>query len=223
MIGSLAGTLIDRSTRGEVVVEVGGVGYRAMVAPSTLVKLGEPGGHVRIFTHLHVREDALTLFGFLTRDERDCFEALIGAHGVGPSLALAILSVHAPAELRNVLLDGDLDALTLVPGVGRKTAARLVIELKARLDVPGFGDLDLETVAGAATNGNGAGAARAEVRAALSSLGYEPHEVAPVLRELPDEGEVEDLLRFALKLLAESGPSGRERGTGPSGRERVRL
>lgn len=206
MIGSLAGTLVDRSTRGEVTVEVGGVGYRAMVAPSTLVRLGELGGDVRIFTHLHVREDALTLFGFLTRDERDCFEALIGAHGVGPSLALAILSVHAPAELRNVLLDGDLDALTLVPGVGRKTAARLLVELKARLELPGLSDLDIDTVVGAVANGNGNGASarRAEVRAALASLGYEPEEVAPILRELPADGGVEDLLRFALKLLAEA-------------------
>jgi len=181
-----------------------------MVAPSTLVRLGEPGGDVRLFTHLHVREDALTLFGFATRDERDCFEALIGAHGVGPSLALAILSVHSPVELRNALVDGDLDALTLVPGVGRKTAARLLIELKARLDVAGLSDLDLEFAAaagagaGAGGNGNGAGTRRAEVRAALTSLGYEPEEVMPVLRQLPAEGAVEDLLRFALKLLAET-------------------
>lgn len=218
MIGSLSGTLVDRSTRGEVVVEVGGVGYRATVAPSTLVRLGAPGDAVRLFTHLHVREDALTLFGFIGSDERDCFEALIGAHGVGPSLALAILSVHSPVELRNALVDGDLDALTLVPGVGRKTAARLLVELKARLDVPGLGDLDLEvpSVNGANGNGNGNGtsAKRAEVRAALSSLGYEPEEVVPVLRQLPPEGEVEDLLRSALKLLADAGRSGRERGRG---------
>ncbi|MDQ6927908.1 MAG: Holliday junction branch migration protein RuvA [Actinomycetota bacterium] len=206
MIGSLSGTLVDRSARGEVVIEVGGVGYRAMVAPSTLVRLGEPGATVRLFTHLHVREDALTLFGFGTRDERDCFEALIGAHGVGPSLALAILSVHSPVELRNALVDGDLDALTLVPGVGRKTAARLLIELKARLDVPGLSELDVEVqnANGANGNGNGASARRAEVRAALTSLGYEPEEVVPVLRQLPAEGEVEELLRSALKLLAES-------------------
>ncbi|MDQ6910872.1 MAG: Holliday junction branch migration protein RuvA [Actinomycetota bacterium] len=214
MIGSLCGTLVDRSTRGEVVIEVGGVGYRATVAPSTLVRLGEPGGTVRLFTHLHVREDALTLFGFISSDERDCFEALIGAHGVGPSLALAILSVHSPVELRQALVDGDLDALTLVPGVGRKTAARLLIELKSRLDVPGLSDLDLEvpSVNGSNGNGNGASAKRAEVRAALSSLGYEPEEVVPVLRQLPPEGEVEDLLRSALKLLADAGRSGRARG-----------
>ena len=205
MIGSLAGTLVDRSSRGEVVVDIGGVGYRASVAPSTLAGLGEPGGNVRLFTHLHVREDALTLYGFLTRDDRDCFEALIGAHGVGPSLALAILSVHSPLDLRNALADGDLDALTLVPGVGRKTAARLLIELKARLDLPGLDDLEAATAASNGDrNGNGASARRAEVRAALTSLGYQTEEVVPVLRKLPPEGEVEELLRFALKLLADS-------------------
>jgi Holliday junction DNA helicase RuvA len=210
MIGSLSGTLVDRSTRGEVVVEVAGVGYRATVAPSTLVRLGEPGSTVRLFTHLHVREDALTLFGFASTDERDCFEALIGAHGVGPALALAILSVHSPIELRNALVDGDLDALMLVPGVGRKTAARLLIELKARLDVLGLSDLDLDsgTIDGANGNangnGNGASVRRAEVRAALTSLGYEPEEVVPVLRQLPAEGEVQDVLRAALKLLADA-------------------
>lgn len=210
MIGSLSGTLVDRSTGGEVVVEVGGVGYRATVAPATLVRLGDPGSTVRLFTHLHVREDALTLFGFVSTDERDCFEALIGAHGVGPALALAILSVHSPIELRNALVDGDLDALTLVPGVGRKTAARLLIELKARLDVLGLSDLDLDPAGtngpngNGNGNGNGASVKRAEVRAALASLGYEADEVVPVLRQLPAEGEVADLLRSALKLLADA-------------------
>ena len=212
MIGLLRGTVVDRSARGEVVVEVGGVGYRAAVAPSTLAALGEPGSAVVLHTHLHVREDALTLFGFATRDERDCFEALIGAHGVGPALALAILSVHRPIDLRRALDDGDLDALTLVPGVGRKTAARLLIELKSRLDLPD--DDTSVSAAVSAANGNGNGEAtgnsggvaarsvRADLREALAALGYEPDEVGPVLRELPPDGEVEDLLRAALRLLA---------------------
>ncbi len=89
-----------------------------------------------VHTHLHVREDGLTLFGFVTAEARDCFESLLGAHGVGPSLALAILSVHGPVELRRAVFEADLDALTLVPGVGRKTAARLLLELKSRFDVP---------------------------------------------------------------------------------------
>ena len=199
MIGLLRGTLVDRLARGEVLVEVGGVGYRAMVAPGTMASLGQPGGEVVLHTHLHVREDALTLYGFVGRDERDCFEALIAAHGVGPSLALAILSVHSPAELRRALADGDLDALTLVPGVGRKTAARLLIELKARLDLPEGDGLEQPVV-----NGDGGPSSRAEVRAALAGLGYEPDEVGQVLRQLPGEGEVEELLRTALKLLSVS-------------------
>jgi len=196
MIGSLRGTLVHRSPRGEVLLEVAGVGYRCLVAPSTMVALGPPGGTVLIHTHLHVREDALTLYGFLTVDERDCFEALLGAHGVGPALALAILSVHGPTDLRRSLNDGDVDALTLVPGVGRKTAARLLIELKSRLDLP---DLAPEA---AMVNGNGGHSARADLREALAGLGYEAAEVAAVLRELPADGEIEDLLRHALRLLA---------------------
>ena len=192
MISSLRGRLIHRSGD-SVVIEVGGVGYRALVGPGTLAGLGPVGADVLVHTHLHVREDALTLFAFAGADERDCFEALIGAHGVGPSLALAILSVHSPAELRRALADGDKGALTLVPGVGTKTAARLLVELRSRLGVP-----ELETVGpdGAATSPRG------ELRAALAGLGYEAGEIASVLPELPPEGRVEDLVRDALRLLA---------------------
>ena len=197
MIGSLRGRILDRSPRGEVLVDVGGVGYRATVAPRTLAALGPAGSEITLHTHLHVREDALALFGFATVAERDCFEALIGARGVGPSLALAILSVHTPAELHRVLAEGDLDALTLVPGVGRKTAARLLMELKARFDVPHLQLADL-----VASDGPEAAPARAEVRAALAGLGYGPDEVSLALLEMPAAGDVEELLRTALKLLA---------------------
>ncbi len=136
MIGSLRGTLGDRSGTGEVLIEVGGVGYRVTVTPTTVVELGEPGTDVFVHVHHHIREDAQTLYGFLTREERDGFEALLGAHGVGPALALAILSVHGPDALALVVAEDDVDALCLVPGVGKKTAARLLIELKSRLSVP---------------------------------------------------------------------------------------
>jgi Holliday junction DNA helicase RuvA len=198
MIGLLRGRVVDRTNRGELVVDVGGVGYRATVTSRTIVSLATIGAEVVLHTHLHVREDALTLFGFPTREERDCFEALIGAHRVGPSLALAILSVHSPAELGRLLAEGDVDALTLVPGVGRKTASRLMVELKACLDVP-----DLQLPAGGVGEPGGALApARAELRSALAALGYAPDEIADVVRELPAEGDVEELLRAALKLLA---------------------
>ena len=194
MIGSVRGSVLERSATGEVLVEVGGVGYRVLVPLSAVPALA-PGAGAFFFTHLHVRDDAMVLYGFPTRDERDTFEVLIGASGVGPKLALAILSVHAPPALRRTLVDDDLDALTLVPGVGRRTAQRLLVELKARLEVP-----ELEAT-GADTAGS---APRAEVRAALTGLGYEPDEVREVLSQLDGDGSVEDLLRDALKLLAVS-------------------
>jgi Holliday junction DNA helicase RuvA len=196
MIGSVRGILLDRTIKGEVLVEVGGVGYRALVPVGTLAAVGELGSPVFLHTHLHVREDALTLYGFATRDERVCFEALLDAHGVGPALALAILSAHSPSSLRRALLEDDADALTMVPGVGKKTAARLLMELKTRLDVP---DLDLDAPAAGQPS-----TARSELRAALAGLGYGPDEVRDVLRALPPEGEVEGLLKEALKLLAVS-------------------
>lgn len=202
MIGSLRGTLLERSTTGEVLVEVGGVGYRALLPAAALVELGEPGAEVFLHTHLHVREDALTLYGFATRDERATFEALIGAHGVGPALALAILSVHRPDALRRALADDDLDALCVVPGVGRKTAARLLMELKSRLDLP---VLDVAVLAGAGGGGpaapRSAPSARAEVREALAALGYSPEEVREAVRDLPGEGDAATLLRLALGHL----------------------
>lgn len=198
MIGSLRGRLLERWGDGEVLVEVGGVGYRVTVTPSTVIEIGEPGTEVFLYVHHHLREDNQTLYGFRTRDEQLCFEALLGAHGVGPSLALAILAVHAPAALARVLADEDVAALCLVPGVGKKTAARLLIELTSRLAVP---VLDPVTT-GAATGTPGSASARADVRDALANLGYQSDEVSDVLRDLPDEGDTAVLLREALQRLA---------------------
>jgi Holliday junction DNA helicase RuvA len=192
VIGFLRGTLIDRSPN-EVLIDVQGVGYRVLVAPDTIVSLGEPGSTAIVHTYLHVREDALTLYGFPTRDERACFEALLGAHGVGPALAMAILSVHRPPSLRQVLATDDVDALCLVPGVGKKTAARLLLELKARLDLP---DGDLAAILGERSGSHG------EVREALVALGYGPEEVRDALRDLPVDGEVSHLLKNALSRLS---------------------
>jgi len=192
VIGSVRGTVIERSPTGEALVEVGGVGYRVLVPMSAVPGL-HPGAPAFLFTHLHVREDAMVLYGFPTRDERDTFEALIAASGVGPKLALAVLSVHSPTALRRSLAEDDLAALTLVPGVGKRTAQRLLVDLKSRLEVP---DLDL---GGAPVPSAGA---RAEVREALTGLGYSPDEVREAIGQLPDSGEVEELLRGALRLLA---------------------
>ena len=151
-----------------------------------------PGASTFLFTHLHARDDALVLFGFITRDERDTFETLIAATGVGPKLALAMLSVHSPNALRRAVLEDDKAALTLVPGVGARTAARMLVELKSRLAVP---DLDL-------TAPDAGPSARGEVRAALANLGYGPDEVRDALGAIEEDGPVEGLLREALKLLA---------------------
>lgn len=197
MIGSVRGTLLDRG-EAEVTVEVAGVGYRIVVSPTTAVSLGDPGDAVFCWVHHHQREDAQVLYGFLTSDERRCFEALIGAHGVGPALALAILSVHSPVALARVVAEDDIGALCLVPGVGKKTAARLLIELKSRLSVPDLGEVRVGGEAPARTGGN----ARSDVRDALAGLGYTDGEVREVMNELPDDGDAGSLLRDALQRLA---------------------
>ncbi|HWJ60353.1 MAG TPA: Holliday junction branch migration protein RuvA [Acidimicrobiales bacterium] len=200
MIGSLRGTLLDRSIAGEILIEVNGVGYRVQAGPATSARLGDVGGEVFAWVHHHVREDADTLYGFASKDERDAFEALLGAHGVGPALAMAILSVHPPVNLARVLADDDVAALCLVPGVGKKTAQRLLIELKTKLDIPlgepGSGASMVESApAGSAM------AVRADVRGALAELGYLPEEIAEATRELP-EGDAGVLLKEALRRLA---------------------
>jgi Holliday junction DNA helicase RuvA len=202
VIGSLRGTLLDRSTAGEVLIEVAGVGYRATMGPAAALTLGDVGSEVFVWVHHHIREDAQALYAFSGRDERTCFEALLGAHGVGPSLALAILSVHRPDALRGVLASDDVDALCLVPGVGKKTAARLLVELKSRLDA---GEIDPAAISAAA--GGSTSSERpvlADVRDALAGLGYGPDEVAAVLREVrPEPGDdAGDVLKRALQHLA---------------------
>jgi holliday junction DNA helicase RuvA len=194
MIGSLRGTLLDRALDGDVLIEVAGVGYRVTVAPTAAAAVGELGDEVFLWIHHHIREDAQTLYGFATREERVCFEALLGAHGVGPGLALAILSVHGPTALREVIASQDVSALCLVPGVGQKTAARLLVELQSRLDLP---DIDLTPVGDHALTPS----ARRDVTEALAGLGYGPDEVRRVVDDLPD-GDPADLLREALRRLA---------------------
>jgi len=205
MIGSLRGSLLDRQPArtgpgAEITIEVAGVGYRVVVAAGALGTLGELGGPVFVHVHTHVREDAITLYGFPSRDERQVFEALLGAPGVGPAVALAILATHSPVALRRVARTDDVGALCLVPGIGKKTAAKLLLELQGRLDVDGDGGPGLRVV-----DGGGAAPARdahAEVRAALAGLGYGADEVRETLRALPESGEVDALLRRALQNLA---------------------
>ena len=192
MIGSLRGAVLERGLDGVVLLEVGGVGYLVTVTPRTLAEL-EPASGAFLHVHHHIREDAQTLYGFLQRDERVTFQVLINTHGVGPAMAMAILATHSPAALVDVVATGDLAALTLVPGVGKKTAERLLVELRNRLNLP-----MLEPVGGGGGSGGGV---VGDVREALAGLGYGPEEVREALRELPSDGSAPTLLRDALKLL----------------------
>ena len=198
MIGSLRGELLDNSGD-ELLVEVAGTGYRVQATPATIREVGEVGGTVFLHVHHHRREDAEQLFGFTGIDERRVFETLIGTHGVGPSLGLAILSVHSPLALRQVLASDDVAALCLVPGVGKKTAARLLVELKSRLQVP-VGDAAGAAVAAVGTAEDGS--VRTDVRDALAGLGYGADEISRVLTDLPDSADSSELLRQALQRLA---------------------
>ena len=196
MIGSLRGTVLERGDDATVLLEVGGVGYVVSVTPRTLAEL-EPGSTAFLHVHHHIREDAQTLYGFTHRDERTTFQVLIATHGIGPTLALAIIATHAPAALVDIVATNDLSALTLVPGVGKKTAERLLVELRNRLQLP-----MLEGVGVAASaSSSGPASVVGDVRDALVGLGYGPEEIRDALRDLPSTGDRSDLLRDALRLL----------------------
>lgn len=196
MIGSLRGRLLHREDN-ELLIEVNGVGYRVTCTPATIGAAGDVGGDVFLHIHHHRREDAETLYGFGSFDERSVFETLIGTHGVGPALGLAILSVHSPLALRHVLAEDDIASLCLVPGVGKKTAARLLVELKSKLALPEGTDR-AATEPGVAS----ASSSRSEVREALGALGYAADEIGAALKDLPDDGDTSVMLRAALQRLA---------------------
>lgn len=200
MIGSLRGQLLSRSPDAELLVEVSGIGYRVQATPRTAAAAAQMGSEVFLHVSHIVREDAQTLYGFSTLDERRTFEALVGARGVGPTLALSILAVHHPDALRRAVADDDVDMLCLVPGVGTKTAVRLLVELKSRLHLPeADAPPGAEDVAAVPTANDDA---RTDVRAALDGLGYGTEEIKGVLAELPAGDDAGRLLREALQRLA---------------------
>jgi Holliday junction DNA helicase RuvA len=200
VIGSLRGALLDRSIDGELLVEAGGVGYRVTTTPDLASTIGAIGDEVFVHVHHHVREDAQTLYGFRNKDERLCFEALLSAHGVGPSLALAIMAVHAPMQLHRALAADDVDALCMVPGIGKKTATRLIVELKSKLHLP---VVDLANLADPSATAERT--VHADVRDALLGLGYTQDEIRRVLADLPPVGDPAVLVRQALRLVGVRG------------------
>lgn len=192
MIARVRGEVLERRD-GAVVVDVGGLGHLVHVPTST--PLPAAGGTVDLHTALHVREDALTLYGFATADELRLFDLLRSSAGVGPKLALAALSAMRPAALETALADGDVAALTAVPGIGRKVAERLILELGDRV-----GPSVAPPEPGADST------VTAEVRAALSAFGFTPAEVARALREVTDSAgagadDAAALLRRSLRHL----------------------
>ena len=190
MIGSLRGTVLERGSDGRVLLEVGGVGYLVTVTPRTLAEL-EPTTSAFLHVHHHIREDAQTLYGFPSRSERATFDVLVATHGVGPALALAILATHTPSALVDIVASSDLASLCLVPGVGKKTAERLLVELRSRLSVPVLDD----------ASPAGSSSAVGDVREALAGLGYGSEEIREALREVDASEHAELLLRDALKVL----------------------
>jgi holliday junction DNA helicase RuvA len=186
VISYLDGELIEKSAD-RAVIAVGGVGYEVLLPTTVLASLPPVGKTARVHTRMVVREDSITLYGFSATDQRSLFDLLTGVTGVGPKVALAFLSVLRPVALTRAIVNGDAAALTVVPGVGKKVAQRVVIELRERLG----GDADLPSEG-----------PLADVRDALLSLGLTPLEAVEALRGVePDGRAADDLLREALQRV----------------------
>ncbi len=196
MIGLLRGRLLEKRPN-QVILDVGGVGYLVAVPLSTFAALGDLHAEVTLLIHTHVREDALALYGFLSAREKHLFELLLGASGVGPTLALKILSGMNVEELVPAIRSGDLARLTKIPGVGRKTAERMVVELKDKLAA-----VVIETEKAAPSSPAGV---EADVKSALLNLGYDERTAGAALAEAKGEAgasNFEKLLRVALTALS---------------------
>src|SRR2546425_3822984 len=196
MIGQIRGRLADKRPN-QLLVDVGGVGYQVQVPLSTFAALGELHTEVTLLIHTHVREDALALYGFLSSREKHFFELLLSTSGVGPALALKILSGMSVEELVPAIRGGDLGRLTRIPGVGRKTAERIVVELKDKLEA-----VAIESERPAATSPAGI---EADVVSALVNLGYDARTAENAVAEAKREagaGNFEKLLRAALQALS---------------------
>lgn len=192
MIGFLRGTLIDKKPP-QLLLDVNGVGYELEAPMSTFYALPASGTEISLFTHLAVREDAQTLYGFASRDERRLFRSLIKISGVGAKLALTILSGMSVEAFARCVDEEDPDTLVRLPGIGKKTAARLLVEMRDRIRdaVPGGSDI---------VRTSSPGNAVAEAQDALVALGYKPREVARLLKGMDTEGlATEEIIRLALQ------------------------
>lgn len=198
MIASVTGTLLRKSPT-EIVVDVQGIGYGITIPLSTYEALGAERSRVTVLTYLHVREDALQLFGFATEGEREAFRLLISVSGIGPKIAQSILSGISVAELRNHITAGNIGALSTVPGIGRKTAERLILELREKLG-------RLDTTERAVSEADPESRMRAEALMALTSLGYNRVIAEKALRTALQElngtpASVEELIKSSLRHI----------------------
>ena len=193
MIHRLRGILVEKDTEG-VVVDVGGVGYRASASVATLRALPSLGEECVIHTRMVVREDAMLLFGFAAPEERAAFDALTAVSKVGPKLALAVLSAMSPQQISEAVARGDVPKLSSVPGLGRKTAERLVLELKGK-DLAVFGPEPVVSSDG------GGGGPYMEAREALTGLGYSLEEAEKALNSIPPQESVEQYIKEALRRI----------------------
>lgn len=191
MIASLTGKLESLTADGAV-INVGGVGFRVYLPTGALSALGMPGNDVKVYTHTHVREDNISLFGFATVEELWLFETLIGVTGLGPRLALAILSALTPEQVTTAIVTGSTDMLNMVPGVGKKVASRIILELKEKI---GAGWVAAPAAQAAQEN--------ADVLAALTSLGYSAAEAVKAVGALPADSDLtlEEKIKLALQYL----------------------
>lgn len=207
MIAHVRGRIVARRAGGgrdattRLVVDVGGVGYAVLVPAGLTGRLPAQGEEAVVHTSLQVREDDMTLYGFPEAASRDLFELLLGASGVGPKLACAMLSTHPPSVLVRAIGDADLETLSAVPGIGEKSAKRIVLELKDQLG--GVGEIDLVGAGGGGIDGQST--ARTEAHLALLELGYSTAEARGALGDIDDDGDDEpdtaELVRAALRNL----------------------
>ncbi len=193
MIYRLRGTLVEKDTEG-VVIDVGGVGYRTSASMGTLRTLPSLGEECVIHTRMVVREDAMLLFGFAAREERAAFDALTAVSKVGPKLALSVLSTMTAPEVSEAVARGDVVKLASVPGLGKKTAERLVLELRGK-DLASFG------AEAAVSGGGGGGGPFIEARDALAALGYTLDEAEKALNDVPPQTSVEKYIKEALRRI----------------------
>lgn len=198
MIYNLRGTL-TYCDQNFAVVECGGVGFKCFTTLTTLREIGKVGNEVDLYTHLSVREDAMDLFGFASKEELESFRLLISVSGIGPKAAVAILSEMTPDRLAVCIASGDAKMLTKAQGVGKKTAERVVLELKDKMGAIGSSD-----VAAAAAAGSAEGTDSAEAVQALVALGYTQSDAAVVIGRLDPSLSVDEMIRIGLKELAKN-------------------